>query len=139
MDSTLKKPPEVLVDSKICSKCSLPKPLTEFFKNRDRLRSECKDCNYLNHPPEKSRNAHLKRTYGITTDDYNSMFAKQEGHCLGCDRHQSELKQKLHVDHCHKTNEVRGLLCFNCNQALGNVSDSINRLNSLIDYLRSFG
>ena len=41
----------------------------------------------------------------------------------------------MHVDHCHKTGAVRGVLCFNCNAALGHVNDSQERLQKLKDYL----
>ena len=61
----------------------------------------------------------LKYEYGITLDDYNKMFNEQEGKCAICQRHQNELKKILYVDHDHKTGEVRGLLCKNCNVALG--------------------
>lgn len=42
----------------------------------------------------------------------------------------------MHVDHCHLTNDVRGVLCFTCNVALGNVKDSVDRLERLIKYLK---
>jgi hypothetical protein len=42
---------------------------------------------------------------------------------------------EAHVDHCHATGQVRGILCFNCNAALGHVGDSQDRLLSLVAYL----
>jgi hypothetical protein len=128
---------------KQCGACKEIKALSEFNRDKgfkDGLRKNCKVCvnkrrNELM-TKDKYRNRHLQRTYGITTEIYNEMFNEQDGKCSICLRHQSELKHKLHVDHCHKTNKVRSLLCFNCNQALGNVSDSIERLNKAIDYLR---
>ena len=65
------------------------------------------------------REYHLKRIYGITLDDYNKMFAEQNGCCAMCGKHQSEFKQALSVDHNHQTDEIRGLLCFSCNSKLG--------------------
>jgi polyferredoxin len=56
--------------------------------------------------------------------------------CHACGAKSSEGK-KMHVDHCHETNEIRGVLCFTCNVALGNVQDSIARLEKLISYLRA--
>lgn len=58
------------------------------------------------------------------------MLAKQDGKCAGCGKPDPE-----HVDHDHKNGAVRGMLCFNCNQALGNVRDSIAILGKLQDYL----
>jgi hypothetical protein len=58
------------------------------------------------------------------------MLAEQGGGCAVCGKPDPE-----HVDHDHRTNEVRGMLCFNCNQALGNVRDSVGVLGRLQDYL----
>ncbi len=105
----------------------------------------CKDCTvdtntaYRNENSEKAKsadtNSRLKRVYGIDLNQYNQMFAEQEGKCLGCKRHQSELKFKLAVDHCHKTGNIRGLLCISCNAALGNVRDNEQILENLKNYL----
>lgn len=84
--------------------------------------------------------AYLKRTYGITLDDYEAMLEEQNHRCKICgsegfvmdkDRH----KIKLVVDHCHETGAVRGLLCHNCNRALGLLKDSTDTLKSAIAYL----
>ena len=58
------------------------------------------------------------------------MLATQGGLCAAC-----KTDRPQHVDHDHKTGRVRGMLCFLCNQALGNVRDDIKRLHGLIDYL----
>lgn len=60
------------------------------------------------------------------------MLAAQDHKCAGCGKPDPE-----HVDHDHKTGAVRGMLCFNCNQALGNVRDSIAVLGRLQTYLRT--
>ena len=57
-------------------------------------------------------------------------------HCTACGKECTRTGE-LHVDHCHATGEVRGMLCFNCNAALGHVNDSIERLKMLIDYLNN--
>jgi hypothetical protein len=54
--------------------------------------------------------------------------------CEACGK-KGERTGEMHVDHCHDTGAVRGVLCFNCNAALGHVNDSIERLQSLIRYL----
>jgi hypothetical protein len=78
----------------------------------------------------------LKWNYGITQLDYDRLYQIQQGCCAICKTHQKILKRTLSVDHCHKTNRVRGLLCFACNTVLGGVSDSIEKLESAIDYLK---
>lgn len=84
---------------------------------------------------EKIRNRMLLKTYGITIEDYERMLEEQKHCCAGCGTHQLELNTKLNVDHNHDTGEIRGLLCGNCNRALGLVKDNTNTLKSLINYL----
>ena len=64
------------------------------------------------------KNSALKTNYGITLDEYNQMFIEQNGCCAICEKHQSEFKRALAVDHDHKTGEVRALLCLACNTKL---------------------
>ncbi len=80
----------------------------------------------------QSRKTILRR-YGMTPADYKRMLADQNGCCAICG---TEARHHLHVDHDHTTGLVRGLLCRGCNNALGNVNDSIERLESAIRYLR---
>lgn len=75
------------------------------------------------------------RLYGITNDDYNTMFQEQGGKCKICNRHQMEFNISLAIDHDHQTGKVRGLLCGKCNAALGLFDDNITRLKSAIEYL----
>ncbi|MFI6503564.1 endonuclease VII domain-containing protein [Nonomuraea typhae] len=65
-----------------------------------------------------TRNYHLKRRYGITEDDFERMLALQGGLCAIC-----QVVPGTFVDHSHATGEVRGILCFNCNNALGHFGD----------------
>ena len=98
--------------------------------NRDKIRS--KQDKYNKENPIKRKNAMLKYEYGITLDDYNKMFNEQEGKCAICQRHQNELTRTLSVDHDHKTNKVRALLCLTCNT---DVSVVENRLEEMTKYL----
>jgi hypothetical protein len=68
------------------------------------------------------RKSHLKRTYGITLDDYERMFEAQGGVCAICGEVRPE-ERTLHVDHDHLTGEIRGLLCFRCNNAIGDFRE----------------
>lgn len=67
---------------------------------------------------------------------YNILFAVQEGRCKICNKHQSEFKRKLAVDHDHKTNEVRGLLCNKCNTGIGLLKEDLEILKSAISYIK---
>jgi hypothetical protein len=87
--------------------------------------------------PDKSRNRKLKSKYGISSDDYNKMFAEQEGKCKTCGRHQNEFNKRLSVDHNHTTKKVRGLLCDDCNIALGKVKENIITLDNLKKYIEN--
>lgn len=74
--------------------------------------------------------------YGITFETYNQLLQLQDESCSICGVHQTELKKRLCVDHCHTTSEVRGLLCSNCNTALGKFKDDIKLLTKAIKYLQ---
>lgn len=82
-----------------------------------------------------TRNCLLKRNFGITIEDYNKLFERQQGKCAVCGKHQTEFKKRLAVDHCHKTKKVRGLLCNNCNIGIGFMKDDIENLKCAILYL----
>lgn len=64
------------------------------------------------------------------------MLVDQKHCCQICERHITELPSQLVVDHCHQTNEVRGLLCYNCNTLLGVARDQIKVLENGIKYLQ---
>ncbi len=81
------------------------------------------------------RKARLKQLYGISLEYYNNLFEEQQGCCGICGKHQTELSITLHVDHDHKTNEIRGLLCADCNLGLGKLGDSLEGLQRAMEYL----
>lgn len=93
--------------------------------------------------PEYHFNAQLKRHYGITADDYYKMLSSQNGVCAICGREErrrdkSGKLSRLHVDHCHDTHVVRGLLCNSCNTAIGHFEDNLTYLQNAISYLQRF-
>jgi hypothetical protein len=129
---------DVEITTKSCALCYEKKPFSEFLKNvryKDGYYKHCKKCHYEVY----GRDSHYRRTYGVTQHEYNLMVAKQESKCKVCeveagDGHMS----RLVVDHCHKSNEMRGLICQNCNMALGNAKDNSEILRKLADYLDEF-
>lgn len=82
------------------------------------------------------RNSYYKRTYGITEEDYNDMFIEQGGRCGICGVHQSKLKKRLVIDHCHKSEVIRGLLCSLCNTGIGAFDDNIEVMENAMKYLK---
>lgn len=73
----------------------------------------------------------MKARYGISRIEFELLVKKQRRKCRICGR-----VKKLFIDHCHKKKIVRGLLCTNCNVALGHLKDSIPFLKRAISYLR---
>ncbi len=82
----------------------------------------------------RERAGHLKRKYGITVGQYDEMLAAQGGGCCICGRPPRE-DVSLHVDHDHSTGEVRGILCFRCNNALADFQDDQQLLQKAAAYL----
>jgi hypothetical protein len=80
----------------------------------------------------------LWKHYRIRESRYAEMFDAQEGNCACCGINQSLLKRRLSVDHNHLTKEIRGLLCDNCNPAVGYVKESVARCEQIIEYLKKF-
>lgn len=77
----------------------------------------------------------LEREFGITLEDYDRMLSNQAGLCAICG-HPNKHRRRFHVDHCHTSGAVRGLLCNTCNAGLGQFHDDIRLLESAINYLR---
>jgi hypothetical protein len=116
---------------KTCGKCKITKAGSEFSPSGGGkyLRSECKEC-----ARRLSRErTELRKKHGLPVDDYI---------CPICLKASEELEGTggnagvWVVDHDHETNTFRGHLCHNCNRALGNFNDDIERLQRAIDYLK---
>lgn len=133
---------------KKCSKCGALKNLSDFYKNnntKDKYTSYCKKCSiehsgnwHKNNKEKKTqlmREGNYKRKYGITTEQYNKIFKYQKGCCAICGKHQKIFKRSFAVDHCHSTGEVRGLLCMNCNTAIGKFNDDVSLVLKAAAYL----
>lgn len=93
---------------------------------------------------EKRRNTVLFRKFGITLEQYEEIKEQQGGVCFLCGKPETKKQKRragevvldsLHVDHCHDTGKVRGLLCFRCNTGIGKLCDDPNLLRKAADYL----
>lgn len=139
-----------------CTTCDNWKQVDQYHKNGSRLRRECKACAtkrktsyYWAKPEERraasrrayrqnrsaSRRSYVRRTFGITLEEYWTYFEKANFTCQVCSA-KPEKQADLHLDHCHSTGTIRGVLCRSCNHALGNVKDNPTTLFRLHAYLK---
>ena len=140
-----------------CTKCNNNFPLSEYYYcSRDGYFTRCKRCmseirklqykknkgkerksnkNWIANNKERwkelSRKCSLKRKYNMTPQKYGELWLSQKGKCKICYE-----RKPLNIDHCHKSNKVRGLLCKNCNFGIGSLKDDIGILTSAIQYLK---
>lgn len=84
---------------------------------------------------DQVKNKSLQTRYGISLEIYNNMRENQDYRCAICTRSESQFAYKLAVDHCHKTGQIRGLLCIDCNTGLGKFRDNKYVLLKAISYL----
>jgi Recombination endonuclease VII len=77
------------------------------------------------------RGYNLSFRYGITQEEYKKRMKEQGSKCLICKVKDSQ----LHVDHCHVSLKVRGLLCRACNTGIGLLKDNKRNLRNAITYL----
>lgn len=147
---------------KLCKACDVIKPTSEFNIKRYKigtigLRFYCKSCSKAQRdewrkssPRDNERNKQYNKdnaeeirgkklvknywpnfTWQEAITEWDRLFKEQDGKCaLG------HLVSKLHVDHCHHTGVVRGLLCYNCNNGIGRLKDNIQLLEKAIDYIK---
>lgn len=134
-------------------------------KNRGCLPNRCADCRKADNAnrmrawraanPEKARRnsrkaprtdqekearwvMELQQRYSLTLDDYRRLLERQNGVCAVCEgppNGPGSAKGRFHVDHCHRTGKVRGLLCGKCNTAVGLLNDDAKRAMRVARYL----
>ncbi|MGQ0520299.1 MAG: endonuclease VII domain-containing protein [Actinomycetota bacterium] len=132
-----------------CKRCNLATRAERYRENPEPTRERVKRWKIANPEREAARHAayrasgrkgisdrksYLKRKYGITPEDYDQLLAEQDGVCAICGR-PPRTDIALHVDHDHTTGRIRGLLCFRCNNALGDFDDDHDRLAAALHYL----
>ena len=129
-----------IIESKICGYCKHRLPISVFHKKptnaiypKDGFQWACKKCNNEKRKHRRKQNPDLRKhealrdNFGITLDEYKAKLLQQRGVCAICG--QPEMAtfrgkvKTLSVDHNHKTNLIRGLLCDKCNHLLGNANE----------------
>jgi len=135
---------------KICTRCKKEQPFSEFHNKKTRNGnpgkcSQCRSCagevKRLRYDPAKQREKMLKQTFGITSETYNRMFKLQGESCAICGTTEFNYSRgkRPHIDHCHQTGKVRGLLCGHCNIGIGQFFDNVSFLEKAIQYLTHSG
>lgn len=99
-------------------------------KNREKIRARQKAA----YTPEKGRARNLKATYGLTPDEYEQMLSTQAGVCAICGN--AAPSGVLHIDHNHKTDQIRELLCPPCNTGIGLFQEEPSRLLAASAYIQ---
>lgn len=147
-------------DHKTCTICRHVLPLTAFYantktrdgrgarcvpcegqysrayneRNKERLSARAKAYNQRN--KDHRLDMQLRRSYGITRADYLALCDKNGGRCAICGTQEADrVGRRMHVDHCHATGKVRGILCRDCNIGLGHFRDNQNLLTQAAAYL----
>ena len=132
---------------KTCNTCHITKPLESGFRRTGKTKSKehvryyenrCKQCtaeHYANSPELKLRSKwrHIKSKFKIDEEKWTNIFNKQGGKCAICS---TSIDTSAHLDHCHLTNNIRGLLCGHCNKGLGHFKDSADTLVLAAEYLK---
>ncbi|SRR5258708_18644159 len=90
-------------------------------------------ANNLEKHTKITRNSHYANSYGLSVEVVDRAIAMRDGRCDACD--QKPNRRRLCIDHDHKTGQVRGMLCGNCNRALGLLKDSAERCEMLRQYI----
>lgn len=129
-----------------CNNPRCPHPIVEGYRlcSNCRRRGARNAAKWRQRNPEKHREAaresQLLKRYGLNSEGKADLLRRQDGKCASCGT--SDPKgthgNPWHVDHDHKTGQVRSILCGMCNLALGCVDDDIETLRKLIAYLEAF-
>tara|TARA_E500000331_G_C16731395_1_gene486828 strand:- start:41 stop:475 length:435 start_codon:yes stop_codon:yes gene_type:complete len=143
--------------TKICKNCGIEKDLDKFktvyrrYKRKrdggtsvyENKRNWCRKCEHerlkvwRKDNPTKMKEHSLRKKYGINMNEYGQLLKEQNYECAICKSLEPKGKGAFHVDHCHETGRVRGLLCHNCNAGIGFLQDNPTILSKAIDYLKA--
>jgi len=115
-----------------CLRCKKTKPLTDYYKRKDTkgYRRVCKEC---------VKEQALLRNFGVDYKWYTQKLEDQNDSCDICKQPlEHKVNDKFCVDHNHSTGEVRGLLCSNCNTAIGLLKENLENLDNAKEYLNKY-
>lgn len=128
---------------KYCTRGHLMAKTRKYYPNGDSYCSLCKNIRMKisrKKDPAKykeyCKKSRTKRMYGISLNEARQIFTEQGSKCAVCEKMLMENKG-WHIDHCHETNKVRGVLCHHCNTAIGLFGDDVKNMERAIKYLKS--
>lgn len=106
---------------------------TKKYRSENKEKVLTREKNWRKVNAHKLKAYKLKGRYGISLEEFNNLLINQKNECKIC------LKKCkiLHVDHCHKTGKIRGLLCVNCNQGIGSLKEDTNIMKNAIKYIET--
>lgn len=154
---------EIAAGTKTCPKCNVLKAFAYYPKNKRNkhgIGTYCLDCaaegvrarratpegaqahrtaskRWREANLERHADNNAKRTYGLEHGGYATMLESQGGKCAICDTTEPGSRlNRFHIDHCHTSKDIRGLLCELCNRGLGSFKDSPELLDRAANYIR---
>jgi len=133
-------------DAKLCGPENFKwKPIFAKLENEtEKEKNKRRSKEYLLKNPLAARTSNYKYNFGITLEEFNNKLWAQKGVCAICGNKETATYKStgkiknLSLDHCHTTDEIRGLLCARCNMFIGRVNESIEILQSAIEYLKKY-
>lgn len=109
-----------------------PEVAKEYYqRHKEKLSEKCKAYRKTEKGAKARKNTLLKSRYNVTLEFYEKLYKKQKGKCAICNQ-----EKELHIDHNHKTEKIRGLLCWACNISLGYMKENIKYILNMIKYLK---
>lgn len=149
-------------ETKLCACCAKRRPVADFLTSKGRETTYCEKCREARRRSNRAhrerigsagtRAAHLMQKYKITTAEYDLLRAAQNYRCAVCLTPEPEIRVvlrgrpkldgsrtsepfRLVVDHCHASGRIRGLLCPNCNTAVGMLQESPELIRAALSYV----
>jgi len=134
----------------ICKKCLAEYPKEDFHKSvnhKTGIHTSCKYCRnkslktHKKYNPQQARKHMIQYEFNLSWEEYESFYYKQKECCAICStplKLHSGIDVEFpvaHVDHCHGTGKVRGLLCSACNLGIGKFKDDPSLLQKASTYL----
>lgn len=108
------------------------------YRSRPEVKARLKAKAKLRGSRRDARARWLKRKYGLSLADMDRLIIAQQGRCAICCRPFGPARKDLeHIDHCHTTGKIRGLLCHQCNSGIGNFKDAPRLMLAAIAYLET--
>lgn len=100
--------------------------------------NNCVECSRISQEKRKvrSRNRRIEKIYGINEEEYSEILLSQNNKCRICFSEYN--KKSFHIDHCHSSGAIRGILCSKCNQAIGLFKEDTEAMLRAIEYIKCY-